>query len=121
MGRPPRSYLRRPAAANHRRFSHLRRYLATPRGSYSPIEAGSWPSRQAARPHAILRAFPELGPAAAAGQHRTRIEVLADTQYEAWRVNALRDADGFRVISMAGRRACHLDWQVGRSLRVRSS
>jgi hypothetical protein len=54
------SYLRRLATANHLRFSYLRRYLATPRGSYGPVD----PSRLAALAgrelDPILRAFPEL-------------------------------------------------------------
>jgi hypothetical protein len=58
------SYLRRLAAANHLRFSYLRRYLATPRGSYGPIDARGLAVLAGRKPHAILRAFPELGPAA---------------------------------------------------------
>lgn len=58
------SYLRRLAAANHLRFSYLRRYLATPRGSYGPIDAGGLAVLTGRQPRAILRAFPELGPAA---------------------------------------------------------
>jgi hypothetical protein len=58
------SYLRQLADANHLRFSYLRRYVATRRGSYDPVD----PSRLAAlagrEPGAILRAFPELAPAA---------------------------------------------------------
>ena len=34
------SYVRRLAAANHLRFTYLRRYLATPRGSYGPVDPG---------------------------------------------------------------------------------
>jgi hypothetical protein len=58
------AYLRRLAAANHLRFSYLRRYLATPRGSYGPVDAWGLASVTGRKPHAILRAFPELGPAA---------------------------------------------------------
>jgi transposase len=58
------SYLRRLAAANHLRFSYLRRYLATPRGSYGPIDARGLAVLAGRKPRAILRAFPELGPAA---------------------------------------------------------
>ena len=58
------SYLRRLAAANHLRFSYLRRYLATPRGSYGPIDARELAVLAGREPHAILRAFPELGAAA---------------------------------------------------------
>jgi hypothetical protein len=58
------SYLRRLAAANHLRFTYLRRYLATPRGSYGPIDPGRVAILAAREPNAILRAFPELAPAA---------------------------------------------------------
>lgn len=58
------SYLRRLAAANHLRLSYLRRYLATPRGSYGPVDAWELAVLTGREPHAILRAFPELGPAA---------------------------------------------------------
>jgi hypothetical protein len=64
QGETADSYLRRLAAANHLRFSYLRRYLATPRGSYGPIDARGLAVLAGRRPHAILRAFPELGPAA---------------------------------------------------------
>lgn len=73
------SYLRRLAAANHLRFSYLRRYLATPRGSYGPIDAGGLAVLAGRKPDAILRAFPELGPAALrqarTGRRYTREEI----------------------------------------------
>jgi hypothetical protein len=73
------SYLRRLAAANHLRFSYLRRYLATPRGSYGPIDARGLAILAGRKPHAILRAFPELGPAALrqakTGRRYTREEI----------------------------------------------
>jgi hypothetical protein len=56
--------VRRLAAANHLRFTYLRRYLATPRGSYSPIDPGRLAILAGREPHAILRALPELAPAA---------------------------------------------------------
>jgi hypothetical protein len=64
QGETADSYLRRLAAANHLRFSYLRRYLATPRGSYGPVDAAGLAVLAGREPHAILRAFPELGPAA---------------------------------------------------------
>jgi hypothetical protein len=64
QGETADSYLRRLAAANHLRFSYLRRYLATPRGSYGPVDAAGLADLAGREPHAILRAFPELGPAA---------------------------------------------------------
>jgi transposase len=64
QGESADSYLRRLAAANHLRFSYLRRYLATPRGSFGPIDARELAVLAGRQPHAILRAFPELGRAA---------------------------------------------------------
>jgi len=64
QGETADSYLRRLAAANNLRFSYLRRYLATPRGSYGPFDAAGLAVLAGRKPHAILRAFPELGPAA---------------------------------------------------------
>jgi hypothetical protein len=58
------SYVRRLAAANHLRFTYLRRYLATPRGSYGPIDPGGLAILSGREPHAILRAFTELAPSA---------------------------------------------------------
>ena len=58
------SYLRRLAAANHLRFTYLRRYLATRRGSYDPIDPAQLAALAGREPRAILRAFPELAPAA---------------------------------------------------------
>ena len=56
------SYLRRLAAANHLRFSYLRRYLAVPRGSFGPVDPGLLAALAGREQHAILRAFPELAP-----------------------------------------------------------
>jgi hypothetical protein len=58
------SYVRRLAAANHLRFTYLRRYLATPRESYGPIDPGRLAILSGREPHAILRAFTELAPPA---------------------------------------------------------
>jgi TniQ len=79
QGETADSYLRRLAAANHLRLSYLRRYLATPRGSYGPIDARGLAVLAGRKPHAILRAFPELGPAALrqarTGRRYTREEI----------------------------------------------
>jgi hypothetical protein len=56
------SYLRRLAAANHLRFSYLRRYLATPRGSFGPVDPGLLAALAGREQDAILHAFPELAP-----------------------------------------------------------
>jgi hypothetical protein len=71
------SYLRRLAAANHLRFTYLRRYLATPRGSYGLIDPDRLAVLAGRSPDAILRAFPELArPAPKPGTRRyTREEV----------------------------------------------
>jgi len=58
------SYLRRLAAANHLPFSYLRRYLATRRGSYDPVDPARLAALAGREPDAILRTFPELVPAA---------------------------------------------------------
>jgi hypothetical protein len=57
------SYLRRLAAANHLRFSYLRRYLASPEGSYGPIDPGKLAALAGRELPAILHALPELAPA----------------------------------------------------------
>jgi hypothetical protein len=77
QGEPADSYLRRLAAANHLRFSYLRRYLATPAGSYGLIDPGQLAALAGREPHAILRAFPELAPTAAKPDARryTREEI----------------------------------------------
>ena len=56
------SYLRRLAAANHLRFTYLRRYVATPRGSYGLIDPDELAVLAGRSPDTILRAFPELAP-----------------------------------------------------------
>jgi hypothetical protein len=79
QGETADSYLRRLAAANHLRFSYLRRYLATPRGSYGPVDAAGLGVLAGREPRAILRVFPELGPAALrqpkAGRRYTREDI----------------------------------------------
>jgi hypothetical protein len=57
------SYLRRLAAANHLRFSYLRRYLSRPEGSYGPIDPGKLAVLTGRDLPAILHALPELAPA----------------------------------------------------------
>lgn len=79
QGETADTYLRRLAAANHLRFSYLRRYLAMPPGSYGTIDARGLAVLAGRRPHAILRAFPELGPPALrharTGRRYTREEI----------------------------------------------
>jgi hypothetical protein len=58
-------YLRRLAAANHLRFSYLRRYLARPQGSYGPIDPAGLAALTGRELTAILHAFPGLSPAPA--------------------------------------------------------
>jgi hypothetical protein len=56
------SYLRRLADANHLRFTHLRRYLARPEGSYDPIDPGRLAALAGRELPAILPALPDLAP-----------------------------------------------------------
>jgi hypothetical protein len=58
------SYLRRLAAANHLRLSHLRRYLSTPEGSYGPVDPGRLAAAAGRELPAILHALTGLAPAA---------------------------------------------------------
>ena len=58
------SYVRRLAAANHLRFTYLRRYLARPQGSYGPVDPCSLAALAGRELPAILRALPGLAPAA---------------------------------------------------------
>jgi hypothetical protein len=64
------SYLRRLAAANHLRFTYLRRYLARPQGSYGPVDPGRLAALAGRELPAILRALPELAPSARAPSRR---------------------------------------------------
>jgi hypothetical protein len=60
-------------------LSYLRRYLAPPRGSYGLIDAAELAVRAGRQPHAILRTFPEPGPAAlrqaSTGRRYTREDI----------------------------------------------
>jgi hypothetical protein len=56
--------VRHLAAANHLRFSYLRRYLASPQGSYGPVDPGRLATLAGRELSAILLALPELAPAA---------------------------------------------------------
>jgi len=57
------SYLRRLAAANHLRFSYLRRHLARPGGSYGPIDPGRLAALAGREQLSLLRALSNLAPA----------------------------------------------------------
>jgi len=89
------SYLRRLAAANHLRLSYLRRYLATPTGSYGPINPGQLAALAGREQHAILRAFPELDPAVPRpGQRRyTRQEIERNRAAKRAKYAAIRRDD----------------------------
>jgi hypothetical protein len=120
QGETADSYLRRLAAANHLRFSYLRQYLARPRGSYGPVDPGLLAALAGREPRAILRAFPELIPAAprqATGQRRHTQEKAARNQ-EARREKyaAIRrdDADGLT------QRAIERKHRVGRRTIVKA-
>ena len=81
------SYLRRLAAANHLRFSYLRRYLAIPRGSYGPIDPGQMAALAGREPRVILRAFPELAPSARRPGTRRYTRENAERNHAAKREN----------------------------------
>jgi hypothetical protein len=106
------SYLRRLAAANHLRFTYLRRYVATPRGSYGLIDPDQLAVLAGRSPDAILRAFPEL--ARAAPKPRTR----RHTREEAEQNQAARREKYAAIRRDAGnglsRRAIISSWHVGR-------
>jgi hypothetical protein len=90
------SYLRRLAAANHLRFTYLRRYVAIPRGSYGLIDPGQLAVLAGRDPHAILRAFPGLAPAAPRTDTRryTREEIARNHAAKREKYAAIRrDAD----------------------------
>jgi len=114
------SYLRRLAAANHLRFSYLRQYLAVPRGSYGPVDPGRLASLAGREPNAILRAFPELIPAAprqATGQRRhTREKAARNQEARREKYEAIRrdDANGM------SERAIQRKHRVGRRTIVKA-
>jgi hypothetical protein len=62
QGETADSYLRRLAAANHLRFSYLRRYIG--RRSYGPIDPARLAELTSRELPALLLALPELAPAA---------------------------------------------------------
>lgn len=63
QGETADSYVRRLAAANHLRFTYLRRYLARLTGSYGPIDPGRLAALAGRELPALLRALPDLAPA----------------------------------------------------------
>jgi hypothetical protein len=87
QGETADSYLRRLAAANHLRFTYLRLYLATPRGSYGPVDPGQLAALAGREQPTILRTFPELAPAApkAVTRRRRREEAKRNANQEAKR------------------------------------
>lgn len=59
-GETAESYVHRLARANHLRPSYLRRYLATPQGSYGPIQPVKLAAVAGRLLPALLRALPDL-------------------------------------------------------------
>jgi hypothetical protein len=112
------SYLRRLAAANHLRFTYLRRYLATPRGSYGPVDPGMLAGLADREPHAILRAFPELAPAAPrpAARRYTREDIQRNQAAKREKYAAIRSDAGNGMSERAIERKHH----VGRRTIIRA-
>lgn len=110
-------YMRRLAAANHLRFSYLRRYLARPQGSYGPIDPGRLAALAGRELPAILRALPELAPA-------SRPPARRYTQEDIQRNHAAKKAKYAEIRRDAGNgmseRAIERKHHVGRRTIVRA-
>ncbi|MGH3120065.1 MAG: hypothetical protein ACRDOI_13100 [Trebonia sp.] len=112
------SYLRRLAAANHLRFSDLRRYLSRPERGYGPIDPARLAALAGRELPAVLHALPELAPAGPRPGARRYTEEDIQRSHAARRVKYAairRDArDG-----MSGR-AIEREHHVGRRTIVRA-
>jgi hypothetical protein len=60
VGESAESYIRRLARANHLKPSYLRRHLATPQGSYGPIQPDQLAAVTGRSLPALLQALPDL-------------------------------------------------------------
>jgi transposase len=101
--------LRRLAAANHLRFTYLRRYLARPQGSYGPIDPGMLAALAGCGIPAILRALPELAPAPRTPARRyTREDVQRSNEAKRERYAAIRRDAGNGMSERAIERKHHV-------------
>jgi len=111
------SYLRRLAAANHLRFTYLRRYLSSPQGSYGPVDPGRLAALAGRELPAILRALPDLAPAGrppARRYTREDIQRSHDARREKYAAIRRDDASG-----MSGR-AIERKHHVGRRTIIKA-
>lgn len=111
------SYLRRLAAANHLRFTYLRRYLARPQGSYGPVDPGRLAALAGRELPAILQALPELAPA-------SRPPARRYTQEDIQRSHAAKKAKYAEIRHAAGNgmseRAIERKHHVGRRTIIKA-
>jgi hypothetical protein len=102
------SYLRRLAAANHLRFSYLRRYLARPEGSYGPIDPGRLAALAGRELPAILRTLAGLAPAPRPPARRyTADDIKRSREAKREKYAAIRHDDGNGMSGRAIQRKHH--------------
>lgn len=117
-GEGAESYLRRLARANHLKPSYLRRYLATPQGSYGPIQPNHLAAMTGRSLPALLHALPDL--AARPRQHGTRHKTENEKRRNQARKRALFAAIRRDAATGLSKRAIERKHRVGRRTIVKA-
>jgi hypothetical protein len=117
-GENAESYIRRLARANHLKPSYLRRRLATPQGSYGPIQPSQLAAMTGRSLPAVLHALPDL--VARPRQHGTRRKTEDEKRRNQTRKRALFAAIRRDAASGLSRRALERTHHVGRRTIVKA-
>jgi hypothetical protein len=117
-GERAESYIRRLARANHLKPSYLRRYLATPQGSYGPIQPDQLAAVTGRTLPALLHALPDLAPRP--HQQRTRRDTEDEKRRNQARKRALFAAIRRDAAAGLSRRTIERKHNVGRRTIVKA-
>jgi hypothetical protein len=113
-GESAESYIRRLARANHLKPSYLRRHLATPQGSYSPIQPDHLAAVTGRTLPALLHALPDLAGRPRPQRRRTRQHAEDEKRRNQTRKRALFAAIRGDAAARLSKRALERKHHVGR-------
>jgi hypothetical protein len=113
-GESAESYIRRLARANHLKPSYLRRHLATPQGSYGPIQPDHLAAVTGRTLPALLHALPDLAGRPRPQRRRTRQHAEDEKRRNQTRKRALFAAIRRDAAAGLSKRALERKHHVGR-------
>lgn len=120
IGENAESYIRRLARANHLKPSYLRRHLATPQGSYGPIQPDQLAALAGRTLPALLHALPDLAGRPRGQRRHTRQQAEDEKRRNQTRKRARFAAIRRDAAAGLSRRAIERKHHVGRRTIVKA-